>query len=79
MIQAIAKQLHTIAQMIVKRIKRFTRPANSSLASDLIIGVTRSKRDLILENALLRQQLIVLKRGQKRVLATQLIRPPFPG
>ena len=66
MIQTVAKRFYTIAQMIVKRIKKFTRPANSSLASELIIGVTRSKRDLILENALLRQQLIVLKRGQKR-------------
>ena len=37
MIQTIAKRVHTVAQMIVKRIKQVTRSANSSLVGDLII------------------------------------------
>ena len=43
-----------------------TRPANGSGVGNLIIDLTRSKHDLLVENALLRQQLIVLERRQKR-------------
>jgi hypothetical protein len=43
-----------------------TRPANGSGDGNLIIDLTRSKHDLLVENALLRRQLIVLRRSQKR-------------
>ncbi len=66
MIQTIPKRLRFVAHAIVKRIKQVTRPANRSGAGNLIIDLTRSKHDLLAENALLRQQLIVLRRSQKR-------------
>ena len=66
MIQTIANRLRFVAQTIVKRIKQMTRPANGSSASNLVMDLARSKHDLLVENALLRQQLIVLERRQKR-------------
>lgn len=49
-----------------ERIKRWTKPATSTLISGLLSDLTRSQTDLVVENALLRQQLIVLKRQIKR-------------
>src|SRR5258706_13729576 len=49
-----------------ERIQHWTKPATSVLAVDLVSDLTRSRTDLLLENALLRQQLIVLKRQVKR-------------
>jgi hypothetical protein len=55
-----------------ERIKHWTTPS-----SVLIIGtlsdLTRSRTNLVIENALLGQQLIVLNRQIKRVLATSFI------
>ncbi len=66
MIQTIANRLRFVAQTVVKRIKQMTRPANGSSTSNLVMDLARSKHDLLVENALLRQQLIVLERRQKR-------------
>jgi len=57
MIQTIPKRLRFVAHAIEKCIKRKTRPANGSGAGNLIIDLTRSKHNLLIENALLRQQL----------------------
>ena len=47
-------------------IKRWLKPNTHSLAIGTASDLTRSKADLIAENALLRQQLIVLQRQSKR-------------
>jgi putative transposase len=51
-----------------QRLRQWTRPDNSndSLAVGTALDLTRSKSELVLENALLRQQLIVLQRQGKR-------------
>jgi hypothetical protein len=49
-----------------ERYKQWTKPDMDSLATGTLMDVTRSKRDLIAENAFLRQQLIVLKRQTPR-------------
>ena len=49
-----------------KRIKLWTKPASSVLIIGLLSDLTRSRADLVVENALLRQQLIVLNRQIKR-------------
>jgi hypothetical protein len=49
-----------------ERIKHWTKPASSVLIIGILSDLTRSRTDLALENALLRQQLIVLKRQIKR-------------
>jgi putative transposase len=47
-------------------IKDWIRPTNLSLIAGTYSDLTRSRTDLIVENALLRQQLIVLNRQVKR-------------
>jgi putative transposase len=55
-----------------QRLRQWTRPDNSndSLAVGVASDITRSKSELVLENALLRQQLIVLQRQGKRPTLT---------
>ena len=55
-----------ILHWLQDRIKHWTKPAPAVLISGLVTDVTRSRSDLIVENALLRQQLIVLHRQIKR-------------
>ena len=63
-----------ILDWLQERIKHWTKPATSDLIIGLFSDLTRSHRDLVVENALLRQQLIVLKRQIKRPQLTNLDR-----
>jgi transposase InsO family protein len=56
---------------VEQRFKRWTKPSGNSLIPGTLIDVTRSKRELIAENALLRQQLMVFKRQTERPKLTQ--------
>jgi hypothetical protein len=49
-----------------KPIKHWIKPAPPLLISELLSDLTRSRTDLVVENALLCQQLIVLKRQVKQ-------------
>jgi hypothetical protein len=49
-----------------ERIKYWTKPASSVLIISTLLDLTRNRTDLVIENALLRQQLIILKRQLKR-------------
>ncbi len=61
------RQLASRTLAIVRaRIVRRTTPTTPVPASGLLADLVRSKRDLLLENALLRQQLLVLRRQTKR-------------
>jgi len=51
--------------------KQWAKPATQSLISGVLSDLTRSRSDLLVENALLRQQLIVLIRQVKRPQLTQ--------
>jgi len=53
-----------------KRIKHWTKPATPVLIIGILSDITRSHTDLVVENALLRQQLIVLNRQIKRLQLT---------
>jgi putative transposase len=53
-------------QAVKRRFRQWTKPGNHSLALNTALDLTRSKSELMLENALLRQQLIVLQRQIKR-------------
>jgi hypothetical protein len=53
-----------------ERIKFWTKPATPVLITGILSDLTRSHTDLVVENALLRQQLIVLNRQIKRPLLT---------
>ena len=55
-----------ILPWLQEHIKHWIKPATSILIIGIFSDLTRSRTDLIVENALLRQQLIVLKRQIKR-------------
>jgi len=60
----------SIKQFVVN-IKKWSRPAIGVLAVGTLLDMKRSSRDLVIENAILRQQLIVLNRQVKRAKLTQ--------
>lgn len=62
--------LHVV-QKIEQRFKQWTKPNHGSLVAGTLADVTRSKGELIAENALLRQQVIILQRQTKRPSLTQ--------
>ena len=59
---------------VQNHIKRWLKPNTHSLTGGATTDLTRSKADLITENALLRQQLIVLQRQSKRPQISNLDR-----
>jgi len=54
-----------------QKIKHWAKPATLSLISGVISDLIRSRSDLNVENAMLRQQLIVLHHQVKRPILTQ--------
>ena len=62
--------LDSLCQPLMRRLRRWTKPDNQPLGLNTALDLTRSKSELVLENALLRQQLIVLQRQGKRPVLT---------
>jgi putative transposase len=58
--------LAPVLQPFLQALRQWTKPNRASLARGAAADLIRSRSDLILENALLRQQLIVLERQVKR-------------
>ena len=58
-------------KLLLGTVKRWTRPTTAKLAAGILSDTTRSRLDLIAENALLRQQLVVLRRQVRRPQLTQ--------
>ncbi len=67
MISPLHHFIEIVLETITKQIKSRVRPENPSTISGFIHDLTRSRSNLVLENAFLRQQLIVLNR--------QVVRP----
>jgi putative transposase len=67
---------HTAIHALERCIVRWTRPAPpTSLVRGTVADLVRSRPDLVAENALLRQQLVVLARTAKRPRLTRADRP----
>jgi putative transposase len=70
MLTAVVRLCQTIIANGLKwfeqRLQQLTRPSTISTIVGAITDLTRSKSELMVENALLRQQLVVLKRSVKR-------------
>ena len=66
----IRRCLNALCHEVNQRLRRWTKPYNQSLPLNVVLDLTRSKSELVLENALLRQQLIVLQRHVKRPVLT---------
>lgn len=49
-----------------ERVKHWTKPVTSALIIGILVDLTRNRTDLMVENAMLRQQLVVLKRQIKQ-------------
>jgi hypothetical protein len=60
-----------VVREIEQRFKQWTKPNNESLVAGTLADVTRSKGELIAENALLRQQVIIVQPQTKRPQLTQ--------
>ena len=61
-----AQSIGSLWQAVKRRFRQWTKPINDTLVLSTVRAITHSKSELVLENALLRQQLIVLKRQTKR-------------
>jgi putative transposase len=71
MIQALVRSLKRFVSRVKQHVKQWSKPAIASIAVGSLSDLKRSRRDLIIENAMLRQQLIVLNRQVKRPQLTQ--------
>jgi len=61
---------HAVLQTVRRRLLTATKPAPPTLIAGTLTDLIRSKPALIAENALLRQQLLVLRRSVKRPRCT---------
>ncbi len=83
LIRCLARLRHRVrhcVDTVRSRVSRWTQPHPIALPLGVVADVARSRRDLLLENALLRQQVLILNRSVKRpaltpVLAGERIRP----
>ena len=57
---------HSLSQAVIHRLRQWTQPDNHSPILNAALDLTRSKSELLLELALLRQQLTILQRQTKR-------------
>ena len=72
MFTAIINACKNVINRVKAQLKKITKPATATLAISTITDLPRKKSDLIVENAMLRQQLIVLKRSVKRPKLTNV-------
>jgi putative transposase len=61
-----AQSTGSLWQAVKLWFRQWTKPDNHSLALNATLDLTRSRLELMLENALLRQQIIILERQSKR-------------
>ena len=58
--------IRSLCRAVKQLLRHWTKPINDAPVLNTILDLTRSRTELVLENALLRQQLIVLNRQVKR-------------
>jgi len=66
----VRRSIDALCQAVKRRLRHWTKPDTHALGLNAVFDMTRSKSELVLENALLRQQLIVLERQVKRPALT---------
>ena len=71
MIKALIPSLKRFVNRVKLYLKQWRIPVTASIATGTLIDLRRDRRDLIVEIAMLRQQLIVLHRQVKRPHLTQ--------
>lgn len=58
--------VYPVLKLLEPRIQHWVKPANQSLMLGTVVNLTRGRSKLVLENAFLRQRVIVLGREKKR-------------
>ena len=71
MIKALIRSMKRFVSRVKQHLKLWSKPTIASIAVGSLSDLRRSRKDLIIENAILRQQLIVLNRQVKRPQLTQ--------
>ena len=71
LLSPLTRQLRRSAQWLRRCLLKGTRPRNHSLLGGMFSDLPRSRVELLAENALLRQQLIILSRQVKRPACTK--------
>jgi transposase InsO family protein len=71
MIKAFIPSLKRFVNRVKLYLKQWCKPVTASIAVGAFLGLRRNRRDLIIENAMLRQQPIVLHRQVKRPQLSQ--------
>jgi transposase InsO family protein len=66
MLSTIVNACKSFFHQIKNAVKKFTKPETTVLTAGAVSDIIRSRKDLVAENAILRQQLIVLNRQVKR-------------
>jgi putative transposase len=70
LLQGVRRLSHRVLHALSQRLRTATAPSSARLVVDTLTDLPRSKGELIAENALLRQQIVVLQRNVKRVHCT---------
>jgi putative transposase len=70
LLREVARTAHTALQALHHRLLAATKPAAPQLVAGTLADLLHSKPELVAENALLRQQLVVLTRSVKRPRCT---------
>ena len=65
------KQVIHRREMVRQRLPAWTKPADTGQVLSTLVDLPRSKSELIAENALLRQQLVILRRSSKQPRLTR--------
>src|SRR5262249_52546292 len=71
MLTFVACLTHCFVRSLLHRFVAWTKPNTTSLILGMLTDQARSKSELVAENALLRQQLIILRRQVKRPTCTR--------
>jgi len=66
----VQRRTDSLCQTVKRNIRQWTKPKGHKLVFNALVDLTRPKAEPVLENALLRQQLIVLQRQVKRPALT---------
>jgi putative transposase len=74
LLHILSKAIHGIVDKMEGKFKRWTKPATYTLFEGVAADLLRTKPELVAENALLRQQLIVLERQVKHPVFTSFDR-----
>ena len=66
MLGVLTRSVHHWSCGLYQRLIQWTKPTNCSPVAETLTDLARTKAELVAENALLRQQLIIVRRQVKR-------------